>query len=229
MIKAIVTDIEGTTSSLSFVKDTLFPYARRHLPEFVRQYANDETVQTLLQDARAAAGDLKLEVEDVIRVLLAWIDQDRKVTSLKALQGLIWKSGYRHGDFCGHVYLDAVKALKQWQKQGIHLYVYSSGSVQAQQLLFAHTEYGDLSVLFTDYFDTAVGAKQDSTSYQKMTASVAVAANEILFLSDSVAELDAAAIAGWQTLQLIRLNGAQAIGSHQSVDDFSQVDLSSLT
>jgi enolase-phosphatase E1 len=153
MIKAIVTDIEGTTSSLSFVKDVLFPYARLHLPDFVRQYSESATVKPLLDAARTIAG-VELDLEQLISQFLQWIDQDQKITPLKSLQGLIWQDGYKQGAFKGHIYEDAAQQLKTWKQQGYALYVYSSGSVHAQKLLFSHTEYGDLTPLFSGYFDT---------------------------------------------------------------------------
>jgi enolase-phosphatase E1 len=151
MIKAIITDIEGTTSSLSFVKDVLFPYARAKLPAFVEAHQQDAQLQILLDDAAKIMGG-EPDVEMLIAQFLNWIDEDKKITPLKSLQGLIWEAGYQQGDFKGHVYGDAVEALRAWKAQGLALYVYSSGSVQAQKLLFAHTEYGDLTPLFSGYF-----------------------------------------------------------------------------
>ena len=144
MIKAIITDIEGTTSSLSFVKDVLFPYARAKLPAFVEAHQQDAQLQSLLDDAAKIMGG-EPDLQTLITQFVNWIDEDKKITPLKSLQGLIWEAGYQQGDFKGHVYADAVEALQAWKAQGLALYVYSSGSVQAQKLLFAHTEYGDLS------------------------------------------------------------------------------------
>ncbi|MCB1728275.1 MAG: acireductone synthase, partial [Gammaproteobacteria bacterium] len=138
MIQAILTDIEGTTSSISFVKDVLFPYAREHMRDFVQTHADEVPVRQALDDVDNAVGHL-LNTEDAIDQLIMWIDQDRKITPLKALQGLIWEAGYRDGDFHGHVYPDAVDRLRRWQADGLRLYVYSSGSVYAQKLLFGHT------------------------------------------------------------------------------------------
>ena len=137
MIKAVVTDIEGTTSSLSFVKDVLFPYARAHLAEYVEQHKDDPQVRELLNEADDQAGG-NLTDEEIVEHLIQWIDEDQKVTSLKSLQGLIWEHGYQNGDYTGHMYDDAVENLKKWHAQGIRLYVYSSGSVYAQKLLFGH-------------------------------------------------------------------------------------------
>ena len=160
------------------------------------------------------AGDPALTQEAVIEQLLAWIDQDSKITPLKALQGMIWEHGYRSGDFQGHVYADAARALRDWHARGIALYVYSSGSVQAQKLLFAHTGFGDLTPLFEGYFDTNVGGKLDAGSYRAIAASIGVAPAEMLFLSDVRAELDAAAAAGCRTMWLVREGAPDPRAAH---------------
>ncbi len=162
MIKAILTDIEGTTSSLSFVKDVLFPYARAHLATYVQQHQHEEAVKDILEASQQVVGET-LALEAAIAQFIEWIDEDKKVTPLKALQGLIWEAGYDQGDFKGHVYDDAVQNLQRWHAQGLSLYVYSSGSVYAQKLLFAHTEVGDLTPLFSGYFDTTVGGKRETS------------------------------------------------------------------
>ena len=225
MIKAVVTDIEGTTSSLSFVKDVLFPYARAHLATFVRDHAQDAGVALQLDAVRREAGDPALSQEAVIAQLVAWIDQDRKITPLKALQGMIWENGYRNDDFQGHIYADAEQALRDWQASGLALYVYSSGSVQAQKLLFAHTGFGDLTPLFDGYFDTTVGGKQDTGSYRAIAAAIGVAPEEILFLSDIRAELDAAAAAGCRTVWLVRDDSPDPQAAHYQVRDFREIDV----
>ena len=141
MIRAIVTDIEGTTSSLRFVHDVLFPYARAHMAEFVHTNAEDPSVVSHLNDVRLLTG-AELDLDGIVAQLIAWIDADEKITPLKALQGMIWEAGYARGDFTGHVYPDAIKALERWSGSGLRLYVFSSGSVQAQKLLFAHSDAG---------------------------------------------------------------------------------------
>lgn len=226
MIKAIVTDIEGTTSSLSFVKDTLFPYARTRLPTFVREQAKNTKLREALQEARLAAGNPQMDDEDLIRRLLEWIEQDKKVTALKSIQGMIWEAGYCNGDFRGHIYPDAVEALKKWQLAGQHLYVYSSGSVQAQKLLFAHTDSGDLTDLFSGYFDTHIGPKNSVESYRRIADHIDVDPAELLFLSDAVAELDAADQAGWNVVQLTRPGEAQPPAAYATAVDFTSIDIS---
>ena len=223
MIRAILTDIEGTTSSISFVKDVLFPYARAHLAEFVHANADDAAVRKALDEVSAIA-DQPLETDRAIDQLLAWIDEDRKITPLKALQGMIWEAGYRHGDFRGHMYPDAVEYLRRWRAAGLELFVYSSGSVQAQKLLFAHTDFGDLSGLFRDHFDTRIGAKTDPASYRAIQSRIGIPAEQLLFLSDIVAELDAARSAGLRTVQLVR-DAQTTTAEHPVAHDFSEIDV----
>ncbi len=141
-IKAILTDIEGTTSAVSFVFDVLFPYAAKHLPAFVRQHAERADVAEQLAAVRRDSNEPNADVERVIEILLGWIAEDRKATPLKALQGMVWEQGYQAGQLKGHVYPDAVEALKQWHQNGYQLFVYSSGSIQAQKLIFGCSEAG---------------------------------------------------------------------------------------
>lgn len=222
MIKAIVTDIEGTTSSLSFVKDVLFPYASREMGDFVRKHADVPEVAAQLQEVAAIAGS-PLETESVIEVLLGWIEQDKKITPLKALQGLIWEAGYQDGAFKGHLYEDAARNLRQWHQQGLKLYIFSSGSVQAQKLLFGYSDYGDMTGLFSGYFDTRTGAKQEPQAYHSIIAELGLPADEVLFLSDIAGELDAARAAGLHTLMLVR-DGTMAECDHPQVGNFDQVN-----
>lgn len=224
MIKAIVTDIEGTTSSLSFVKDVLFPYARENLPEFVRRNQAEAEVKSLLEDARALMGG-EPDDEQVIAQFLDWIDRDQKITPLKSLQGLIWEAGYRQGDFNGHVYEDAVRQLQAWKRAGYDLYVYSSGSVYAQKLLFGHTAYGDLTPLFSGYFDTHIGGKREAASYRTIASQIHLPAEQILFLSDIVEELDAAREAGFNTYWLVRDLAVDAEARHHQASDFDAIAL----
>lgn len=224
MIKAVVTDIEGTTSSLSFVKDILFPYARAHIADYIREHQNDTRVKKLLADVRREiSGDLSLD--RVIVQLIEWIDRDQKVTPLKSLQGLIWENGYNHGDFRGHVYPDAVENLKKWKACGLGLYVYSSGSVHAQKLLFAHSDCGDLTPIFSDYFDTVVGGKKERESYRKIAQLIGYPPEKLLFLSDMEEELDAARAAGFITIRLTRDCAPDPKARHREVNSFDQIDV----
>jgi enolase-phosphatase E1 len=204
MITTILTDIEGTTSSISFVKDVLFPYARERLPAFVVTHADDPDVQHWLHEAAKEAGLVSTGQQELIDLLLEWIDADRKSTALKALQGMIWKDGYASGEYRAHVYPEVAARLRAWHAAGKRLYVYSSGSVPAQKLFFAHSEAGDLGPLLSGYFDTETGPKREAESYRRIATSIGVPAGEILFLSDIVEELDAAAAAGLRTTQIAR-------------------------
>jgi enolase-phosphatase E1 len=222
MIKAIVTDIEGTTSSILFVKDVLFPYARANLADYVRNHADDPQVKPLLEDVCKEVGS-NLSTEQIIAQLIQWIDEDKKVTPLKSLQGLIWEAGYRQGDFKGHLYSDAAANLKAWKNEGLDLYIYSSGSVYAQKLLFAHTEYGDLTPLFSGYFDTHIGGKKEKESYGNIAEQLAIPANQLLFLSDIKEELDAAKAAGFETIWLTRDSALDPQAEHRQVNSFDQI------
>jgi enolase-phosphatase E1 len=166
MVSTILTDIEGTTSSISFVKEVLFPYARRALPAFVREHGDEPDVRRWLDQVATESGGICSD-DVIVETLQGWIDQDRKHTALKALQGMLWKDGYARGDFRGHVYPDAGAALHDWHAAGRRLAVFSSGSVGAQKLLFGHSEAGDLASLFDAFFDTEVGHKREADSYRR--------------------------------------------------------------
>jgi enolase-phosphatase E1 len=223
MIKAILTDIEGTTSSLSFVNDVLFPYARAHLREYLWQHAKEAGVAAQLQAAAKEVGR-ELSLDEAVAQLEQWIDEDRKVTPLKSLQGMIWEAGYRNGDFTGHLYEDAARNLRRWHEHGLRLYVFSSGSVQAQKLLFGHSDYGDLTPLFSGFFDTRIGHKREVSSYEAIASEIGERAGDILFLSDIREELDAARSAGMQTRWLVRdAESIDARAAHLQVRDFDAI------
>lgn len=162
---AIVTDIEGTTSSLSFVKDVLFPYARERIPAYVESHK--AKLADILNEVRVIESNSKLTAEQIVPIFLRWMDEDKKITPLKTLQGLIWKAGYDAGELQGHIYDDALVALQAWHDQGLRLYIYSSGSVAAQKLLFGNTLQGDLTPLFSGYFDTTTGRKIEAFHIEK--------------------------------------------------------------
>jgi enolase-phosphatase E1 len=225
---AIVTDIEGTTSSISFVKDVLFPYARRALPGFVRAHGGEPQVRHWLDIAAVDAGGV-CQDDMLAEVMQGWIDQDRKLPALKALQGMIWADGYAAGEYRAHVYDDAVDGLRRWHAAGHPLHVYSSGSVAAQKLLFGHSTAGDLSPLFSGWFDTAIGGKRETESYRTLVRTLARPANEIVFLSDVVEELDAAREAGMETVLLDRREDyptprlGDATHGHRRVESFADI------
>jgi enolase-phosphatase E1 len=210
---AILTDIEGTTTPISFVHTVLFPYARARLPAFCAQ-----PHAVLDEVARLNPGT------PVLETLLGWMDEDAKVTPLKTIQGMIWAEGYRASELVGDIYADVPPALRRWSKAGLRLYVYSSGSEASQRLIFGHTAEGDLTPLFQGFFDTRVGPKREAASYQAICRGANVGAGECLFLSDIEAELDAAAAAGLQTCQLVRpQDGTQASRRHPVAEGFEAV------
>lgn len=225
MIKAVVTDIEGTTTSLSFVKEVLFPYAREHMQAFVNRHADDPKVREQL-DAVCREVDKTLTDQQIVTQLLRWIDEDKKITPLKALQGMIWEAGYKNADYTGHVYDDAVANLKHWHAQGIKLYVFSSGSTQAQKLIYGYSDAGDLTPLFSGYFDTRIGSKREVSAYKHIVQEIGEPAENIVFLSDIKEELDAAKGAGMQTVWLVRDGAVNPGADHKQVKDFNEINIS---
>jgi len=221
-IKAIVTDIEGTTSSIDFVHKVLFPYAHSHLPEYVREHKAQKEIELILQEVREIVNEPELDFEGLISIFLQWIKEDRKTTALKTLQGKIWSDGYKNGAFTGHVYEDAERNLKNWHAKDLALYIYSSGSVAAQKLLFGYSDVGDLTGLFTGYFDTRIGNKRESVAYQNIVEQLELPAQNILFLSDIVEELDAASQVGLNTIQLVR-EETQKTGNHPIAHNFDEI------
>ena len=220
---AIVTDIEGTTSAISFVKDVLFPYADKHLDAYVAAHRNEPLVARAMSEAVVEAAIGEAADARILEYLHAWIAEDRKSTPLKTLQGLIWAEGYAQGHLQGHVYPDVPPVLRTWNDAGIELYVYSSGSIVAQKVLFAHTFAGDLTPLFTDHFDTTTGSKREAASYAEIAADTGFHPGEMLFLSDTEEELDAARAAGLQTARLLRPADTPpgAVTAHPAYVDFA--------
>ncbi len=229
--RVILTDVEGTTSSISFVKNVLFPYARAALPDFVREHGHEPQVRRWLDAVATEIAASACQDEVIVETLQGWIDQDRKHTALKALQGMIWETGYRNRDYTAHLYPEVAAALRGWHAAGIPLYVYSSGSVAAQKLFFAYSDAGDLAGLFSGNFDTEVGGKREAASYSNIAGAIGVAAHDILFLSDVVEELDAARDAGLQTVLLDRRadypmpRTGEATHDHARVENFEQITL----
>ncbi|GGK02767.1 acireductone synthase [Luteimonas terricola] len=228
MKTTILTDIEGTAGSISFVREVLFPYARRALPRFVREHGKEPDVRRWLDQVATEHGAV-CDDAVIVEVLQGWIDEDRKHTALKALQGLMWSEGYRREDFTAHVYPDAVEGLRRWHAGGHPLAVYSSGSVPAQKMFFGHSDAGDLLPLFEAFFDTEVGGKREAASYARIATRLGHEPGSILFLSDVVAELDAAREAGLRTVLVDRLEDypqprtGNACNGHLRVESFDAI------
>lgn len=204
-------DVEGTTTPISFVADTLFPYARQHGREFILRHIADKEIQSALRQLReenasdCAEGAPVIDasaqnaIEEIIHYYIWLIEADRKSTPLKTIQGRIWEEGYALGELQSIVFRDVLPALKRWHQESRITAIYSSGSVLAQQQLFRHTTKGDLTPFIDAYFDTQTGGKKETDSYRKIAQSLETSANEILFVSDTVDELDAASKAGMRT------------------------------
>jgi len=235
----ILTDIEGTTSSIAFVRDVLFPYARAALPGFVESRRHEPEIRRWLDAVALEIGEGHRSERDqrdeaALQQLLAWVDEDRKHTALKAIQGQLWAEGYALGEYRAQVYADAAEALKRWKAAGHEIYVYSSGSVPAQKLFFGHSDAGDLTPLFSGYFDTEIGGKREATSYRHIAADIGVAPSHILFLSDLVEELDAAREAGLRTVLLDRRSDypqprGDSANGHPRVESFAEISPSSVS
>lgn len=224
MIRAILTDIEGTTSSDRHVKTGMYAYAKAHLPAYIAAHRADPEVTQLLEDTRRIGG-LPADADDaaLFAQLMRWQDADLKVTPLKAFHGLIWHQGYEHGAFQGHVYEEVPETLQRWREQGLGIYVFSSGSVFAQTQFYRFSPYGDLRPLFDGHFDRAIGAKRETQAYERIAAAIGLPPPQILFLSDVAEELDAARAVGYRTCGLDRGEAPPPQG-HRLVQRFDQID-----
>jgi enolase-phosphatase E1 len=229
MPSAVVLDIEGTTSATAFVHDTLFPYAREQMAAWVAAHRGEARVQAQLDAVRAALGEPAADEAAVVARLRRWIDEDAKVTPLKALEGWIWDEGFAAGALRSHLFPDVVPALRQWAAAGHSLWVFSSGSVAAQQAWFGHSPAGDLRPLLAGYFDTAnAGPKREPASYARIAAAIGRPPGDIVLLSDVTAELDAARTAGWQTVGVRRPGepaAAAGVGDHLVLASFAALEL----
>lgn len=236
-------DVEGTVAPISLVSEQLFPYARSHFPDFLKKHIDDPGVHDDLKllaeenRAEAAPGVPRLaEPNDPAEisgprfrldamVYLVWLmDRDRKSTALKGLQGKVWKIGFEEGKLKGSLFSDVLPAFQRWSGKG-SIAIYSSGSVEAQQLLFRYSIYGDLTPLITNYFDTRIGPKSESQSYAAIAEKLQVAPPEAIFFSDVVRELDAARNAGLQTRLVVREGNAPIVDSHdhETVESFDGI------
>jgi len=239
-------DVEGTTSPVSLVSEQLFPYARKHLAAYLREHWNEPETQAdlalLAEENRAEANkqqvlhfvqddkswgiqdDKSFDIDSALSYLLWLMDRDRKSTALKSLQGRIWKSGYEAGELVGTVFPDVAEAFARWSETA-KVAIYSSGSVEAQKLIFRHSSAGDLTPYISAYFDTRIGAKTSSDSYRAIAGAMAVATEEILFVSDLLRELDPAREAGCLT-RLSAREGNAPVGdlrAHLAISSFAQI------
>lgn len=221
----IITDIEGTTTPKTFVYDVLFPYFIENLNKLAScsNHASYKTAIKTINDTLKEENDTNLSEVKLENVLKSWVEEDRKHPGLKLLQGLIWEQGYQNDTLKGVVYNDVPEMLQQWNEQAIPMAVYSSGSVKAQQLLFRHTNFGDLTKHFNHYFDTGVGHKREATSYLKISQELCLESKNILFLSDIGEELDAAKEIGMKTIQVIRDETTLPFHQHLQVETFKDI------
>ncbi len=227
MIRFILLDIEGTTSDIHFVHKVLFPYSAERLPDYVRANRQEPLVEQAMAAVKQTIADEQgrtIDDAEAIHVLLGWIQEDRKHTALKQLQGAIWQQGFEHLHFQAHVYDDVPRALQNWKLRRLGMGIYSSGSVQAQKLFFGYSVSGDLSSSFSHYFDTQVGGKKEVDSYRKILETLQLAPMEVLFLSDVEGELDAARLAGLRTIQVVR-EGTVPSKKHDTVTTLLGVEI----
>jgi enolase-phosphatase E1 len=222
-LRAILLDIEGTTTPIAFVHDVLFSYARDHVREFLVTAAAAEDIALLREEHEPDAPPLTDEIESIATYVEWLIKLDRKSTALKSLQGKVWRKGYQDGSLQSQVFADVAPAFERWRERGLRISIFSSGSVLAQQLLFAHTEVGDLTPFIDSYFDTNVGKKGEAESYRKIAEAMNLEPQEILFISDVVAELDAAHEAGMKTLLSIRPGNEAQEERYQSIRTFDSI------
>lgn len=231
-VRGILLDIEGTTTPIAFVHDVLFGYARDHVREFLTANSAADDVRAdiaLLREEHARevgeAPSLNDDVESIARYVEWLIARDRKSTGLKSLQGKIWRQGYHDGSLKSQVFVEVAPAFARWREHGLRISIFSSGSVLAQQLLFAHTEAGDLTTFIDSYFDTKVGKKGEAESYRRIAATLSLDPNEIIFVSDVVTELDAAKQAGMKILLSLRHGNAPQphVDRYPSIHSFEEI------
>jgi enolase-phosphatase E1 len=226
---AVVVDIEGTTSATDFVVRRLYPYSVDRFADWIAGHREDPDTARAVGQIRALLGEPDAGDERIVAALRAWVAADEKATPLKTIQGRIWARGFATGELVAHFYPDVIPALREWRVAGQRLYVFSSGSVAAQRSWFGHTPEGDLQPLVSGYFDTEnAGPKRDPGSYRRIAAATGTAPEQTVFLSDVVAELDAARAVGWHTVAVRRPgepHGHSAAGDHPAVASFADLDL----
>ena len=226
MITTVVLDIEGTTSSLSYVRDRLFPLASRRLPGWLAANRGRPEAEAILEETRRLSGRPEAGPDELVAILIGWASQDAKVPPLKSAQGLIWREAFAAGSLTAHFYPDVPPSLRTWWRRGLRIYVFSSGSVAAQREWFGHCPGGSLLPFLSGHFDTRnAGPKQEASSYRAIAATIGVPPGELLFLSDVPAELDAAAVAGWHTTLVRRGHGQPQPGGHPEITSFAELRL----
>ncbi|MEU5610418.1 acireductone synthase [Streptomyces sparsogenes] len=232
-LDSVVLDIEGTTSATGFVVDVLYPYSRERFGALLAERGAEPAVRRAADQVREAAGEPAADAARIERILGGWLDEDRKATPLKTLQGIIWSEGFARGDLVSHFYPDTIPALRRWHAAGLRLHIYSSGSVAAQRAWFGHTPEGDLLPLIEGFYDTEnAGPKQSPESYAAITAAIGAEPARTLFLSDRPGELDAARAAGWRTVGVRRPGEPyfeQGVGDHPEAACLDELTLTRRT
>jgi enolase-phosphatase E1 len=221
-IRAIVVDTAGTTTDLNFIKDTLFAYSVKALPDFLKENESNVLVDNCICDVKDIALEPDADLDRVVEILQQWVEEDRKATPLKTLQGLIWKQGYARGEFTGHIFPDFIEAIERIKQNNMRIYSFSSGSAEAQKLLFSHSDAGDLTPHFDGHFDTRTGNKLFKQAYCNIINTISLAPKQVLFISDVVEELKAAEEAGMRTMQMVRSQD-QRTGSHKQIASFKEL------
>lgn len=227
MIRAVIFDIEGTIGDIAFVRSVLFPFARERIEPYLARHWSDPQVVAIVEAAREASTQALPTPQQASAQFAAWSDEDRKITPLKTLQGLIWRSGYEAGVLKAHLYDDAVAAMQRFHAQGLRLYIYSSGSVEAQRLYMAHSVAGDLRSLISSYFDTTTGPKSDAASYAAIARHTGDRTGDMMFFSDARAEVAAALAAGMNAMLLCRdpVGGAETVPAEMKpISSFEPID-----
>ena len=229
--RGILLDVEGTTSSISFVYDVLFTFAKAHVAEFFQQERSTPLVREAAQQLAMEAGVVDASLDDaggltrIVQAALDLMNRDVKSTPLKAVQGMIWRSGFESGQLVSHVFDDVPPALAQWADSGLDVRIYSSGSIEAQKLFFGHTAAGDLTRHLRGHYDTTTGPKREASSYTRIAADMGMEPRQILFISDIGAELDAARQAGMTTALAVRPGNREPGGlfEHPPLTSFSDI------
>lgn len=226
MIKALLVDIEGTISPISFVKNVMFPYSEKKLEKFLKENKDKEKIKKIIEDVKKEIGK-ELSIDEVIETLKEWIHQDKKITPLKELQGYIWEDGFKRGELKAPIYEDAYQRLKEWREKGFKIYIYSSGSVKAQKLFFSNSEFGNILNMFDGHFDTKIGNKKNKSSYLRIAEQIGLNPDDILFLSDNSEEIEASVQAGMKAIKLSRPTDVEFINNfpYPQVKSFKEIKI----